>query len=152
MLEQYLIIQVQHVPSENSENQHNLKNIIIISGSKNLNQEEDGIETIVIKMAKKRNIDVKQNEIIESKTMGKKEDPKIKVTFDNNEIKKIMEGKKTQISTKDIGLIEESILNINHELTLENQKLYKLARDFRRQTIINKHAQMGKNISYKNKQ
>lgn len=84
MLEQYLIIQVQHVPSENSENQHNLKNIIIISGSKNLNQEEDGIETIVIKMAKKRNIDVKQNEIIESKTMGKKEDPKIKVTFANN--------------------------------------------------------------------
>lgn len=69
------------------------------------------------------------------KNSGQKRRPKSEGDFCQQWNKKANYGdkKKTQISNKNIGLMKELILYINHELILENQKLYKLARDLKRQ-------------------
>lgn len=127
--------QLETLKAEKSdEKQKLLKNNIILSGFEKKIETNEEMRTLALKTVQLVKKDINRDDI-ECSKVGYKEKAKIRITFRNYEDKKIVmaEKRKTTLSTKKLGLQEDNVLYINHELTRENQYLFKEAREFRKQ-------------------
>lgn len=118
----------------NKREQNKLSNNIIISGLPALGESEEENKKLVIEVGRRLKVDIGVNDLA-CGPIGKREKTQLKVSFTKNEIKnKIMEAKRnTQLDSTHLGFSEKKTVYINHDLTFENQQLFKKTRDFKRQ-------------------
>ncbi|KAK9881846.1 hypothetical protein WA026_018033 [Henosepilachna vigintioctopunctata] len=117
---------------KNSEKQSSLRNNIIINGFNEIKATE--LKGQVLKTLKLIKNDLADNDIDKCTIIGKNEKPMIRVILKNYEDKKeIMKAKRdVNLSTKNLGLQDDRTLYLNHELTRENQILFKQAREMKK--------------------
>lgn len=113
------------------QEQDKLLNNVVVQGIPIENANNEDITTHLINIAKLVNVNLNKDEF-KLQRLGK---TIVKVKFTDFEKKKeIMVAKKnTIIKTSMIGFVEDKIIFLNHDMTRENQKLFKEARDFKKQ-------------------
>lgn len=118
--------------------QDTLKNNVVISGlplKDNVDRNE--LNKFVIDIAKKLDVNISGKDITCYK-VGKTEQKQLKVVFENADKKDlIMKNKRDLVlNTKHIGLSEDKIIYINHDMTIKNQLLFKKAREYKKEKAI----------------
>lgn len=118
--------------------QDTLKNNVVISGvplKESMDRNELG--AIVINIAKKLDIDIADEDFTCHK-VGKTVPKQLRVVFASADKKDmIMKNKKEHVlNTKQIGLSEDRIIYINHDMTIKNQLLFKKARECKKEGAV----------------
>lgn len=110
-----------------------LKNNVVIRGLPTSEIEEDELKKPVIKIAEKLKMSLNEEDI-QCKLIGK-EEKQLKVIFKDYSSKELlMKAKKnTSIKIKDCGFTGEAEVFINHDMSVECQKLFKKVRDYKKQ-------------------
>lgn len=127
---QLLKKEVYHLKNnKNTNEQDKLKNNLMISGLSLAENSENELKETVVKIGKKMKVNVQEEEI--TCAIVGKEKKQLKVTFSNYETKeKIMKAKKDQtLKANELGFEQDHIIFLNHDLTVDNQKLLKKARE-----------------------
>lgn len=132
--EEILILKQQNEIVKIQKHQEELKNNIVITGIPKIPIEQQPV--IATKLFKNLNIEIKPSNI--TKCSQNEKTNIMKITLAREEDKKLVfEAKRTKgliTATADLGFPNEddNIIYINHDLTIENQKLLKLTRDFKK--------------------
>lgn len=113
----------------NRTQQDLLKKNVIISGLPTEEKELDDLKESVKHIGRRLNVVIK-DEDVECVKIGKSESRKLKVIFKTEEMKEsVMKAKRGKnLCTKDLGYERDETVYINHDLTIENQRLYKKTR------------------------
>ncbi|XP_045463884.1 uncharacterized protein LOC123673446 [Harmonia axyridis] len=142
----------------NRDEQSKLNKNVIISGLPKIKENNEENLNTVFRISEKLEVNLTK-EVVTCKRIGKGANSQLKVMFENEELKKkFMEAKKkTNLNSSQPGFVEKHPIYINHELTSENQLLFKNTRDFKRQynykfawisqgRILLKKTETGRNI------
>ncbi|KAL3276620.1 hypothetical protein HHI36_011992 [Cryptolaemus montrouzieri] len=113
-----------------------LENNVIISGiAEDDLKNPDDEKKIVVKIAKFCDVDINEADMKKCYQIGNNGKKQIKLVFRDKEKKELFMSKRkeSQITTKNLKLTGDSIIYLNHELTRQNQLLFKLTRDKKRE-------------------
>lgn len=118
----------------NKDEQSKLNKDVIISGLPKIKENNEENLNTVFRIGEKLEVNLTK-EVVTCKRIGKGANSRLKVMFENEELKKkfIEAKKKTNLNSSQLGFVEKHPIYINHELTSENQLLFKNERDFKRQ-------------------
>lgn len=119
---------------KNTKKQELLNNSIIVSGLPTKQKQIEELKEIIVDIGKEINVKIGKEDF-DCIKVGKEEGERLKVVFKSNGVKEdIMKAKKGKtLSTKNFGFTKDTIVYINHDLTAENQQLYKKTRDAKKQ-------------------
>lgn len=128
----------QEIDSLKNDKQRNiensLKNNIVISGLPINGEKNEQLKSKFQKIAEKLEVSL-ENEEFQCVAIGKENKKHLKVIFEGSKKKEeIMKAKKNiSIRLNDIGYNERTNVYINHDMSYENQELFKKVRDFKKE-------------------
>lgn len=111
-----------------------LKNNIVVSGLPIKGEKNEQLKSKFQRIAEKLEVSM-ENEVFQCVAIGKENKKHLKVIFESSKKKEEIMKAKREISIKlnDIGYNESTNIFINHDMTYENQELFKKVRDFKRE-------------------
>lgn len=112
------------------QKQDKLENNIVVCGIPVDGKREEDLKGLVLDIGKKLKVNIEEGDV-NCMSVGKEEKQRLRVIFKKKELKyEIMKAKKSvALNTRDLGLQEDKIIYINHDLTWENQLLFSKVRE-----------------------